>query len=242
MITRNAITVVWAYGSCILLWCQWSLELSAQFLCDTSSLPLITTRYTQIARLMGPTWGPPGSFRPSWAPYWPHQPCYQGRWSLAASGWTRSSVFEEWFVACTASSHYMNLLYIYSLIGNCTACISLEVASSIPAGSAIIYTVPSWFYVFPCARESQKVCKSPELGRSSKLSDTAVETHTCIPDVLWVVQCHVIGIVFFLHNSCGMKRTCWTTGSSRCSLSLEPGFGGAEFDPNLVHDNSSVLL
>ena len=27
---------------------------------------------------MGPTWGPPGSCRPRWAPYWPHEPCYQG--------------------------------------------------------------------------------------------------------------------------------------------------------------------
>ena len=26
----------------------------------------------QIARFMGPTWGPPG------APWWPHKPCYQG--------------------------------------------------------------------------------------------------------------------------------------------------------------------
>ena len=30
----------------------------------------------QIARFMGPTWGPPGSDR--WAPRWSHKPCYQG--------------------------------------------------------------------------------------------------------------------------------------------------------------------
>ena len=29
----------------------------------------------QIAKFMGPTWGPLGS---SWAPCWPHEPCYQG--------------------------------------------------------------------------------------------------------------------------------------------------------------------
>ena len=34
---------------------------------------------------MGPTWGPPGSCRscPRWAPCWPHELCYQGRYSLA---------------------------------------------------------------------------------------------------------------------------------------------------------------
>ena len=33
---------------------------------------------SQIAKFMGPTWGPPGSCRPRWAPSWPHEPCYQG--------------------------------------------------------------------------------------------------------------------------------------------------------------------
>ena len=33
---------------------------------------------TQIARFMGPTWGPPGPVGPRWAPCWPHGPCYQG--------------------------------------------------------------------------------------------------------------------------------------------------------------------
>ena len=34
---------------------------------------------TQIARFMGTTWGPRGLVGPSWAPCWPHKPCYQGR-------------------------------------------------------------------------------------------------------------------------------------------------------------------
>ena len=33
---------------------------------------------TQIAKFMGPTWGPSGSCRPQMAPCWPHEPCYQG--------------------------------------------------------------------------------------------------------------------------------------------------------------------
>ena len=32
----------------------------------------------QITKFMGPTWGPPGSWRPQMAPCWPHEPCYQG--------------------------------------------------------------------------------------------------------------------------------------------------------------------
>ena len=33
---------------------------------------------SQVARFMGPTWGPPGSCRPQMAICWPHEPCYQG--------------------------------------------------------------------------------------------------------------------------------------------------------------------
>ena len=29
-------------------------------------------------KFMGPTWGPPGSYRPQMGPCWPHEPCYQG--------------------------------------------------------------------------------------------------------------------------------------------------------------------
>ena len=34
----------------------------------------------QIAKFMGPPWGPPGSWRTQMAPCWPHEPCYQGGW------------------------------------------------------------------------------------------------------------------------------------------------------------------
>ena len=42
---------------------------------------VVTSRHwrsSQIAKFMGPIWGPPGSCRPRWAPCWPHEPCYQG--------------------------------------------------------------------------------------------------------------------------------------------------------------------
>ena len=37
---------------------------------------------TLIARLMGPTWGPSGADRPRWAPCWPHELCYLGKYPL----------------------------------------------------------------------------------------------------------------------------------------------------------------
>ena len=45
----------------------------------------------QIAKIMGPTWGPPGSCRPQMGPILAHEPCYRGwkalvnhaLWSLA---------------------------------------------------------------------------------------------------------------------------------------------------------------
>ena len=48
---------------------------------------------SQIARLMGSTWGPPGAHlgpaSPRWAPCWPHKSCYQGwlRPTLLAVSW-----------------------------------------------------------------------------------------------------------------------------------------------------------
>ena len=33
----------------------------------------------QIAKFMGPAWGPPGSCRPQMESCWPHEPCYLGR-------------------------------------------------------------------------------------------------------------------------------------------------------------------
>ena len=51
-----------------------------------------TSKQPQIAKFVGPTWGPPGSCRPRWAPCWPHKPCYQGRttdhyWESTCEQW-----------------------------------------------------------------------------------------------------------------------------------------------------------
>ena len=38
----------------------------------------ITSMKTQIAKFIGPTWGPSGSCRPKMGPMLAHEPCYQG--------------------------------------------------------------------------------------------------------------------------------------------------------------------
>ena len=43
------------------------------------SFILLDIIITQIAKFMGPTWGPPGSYRPQMGPMLAHEPCYQGK-------------------------------------------------------------------------------------------------------------------------------------------------------------------
>ena len=58
-------------------------------LCNTQSViahtrlikMLLKWKDAQIARFMGPTWGPLGPAGPRWAPCWSHEPCYQGECS-----------------------------------------------------------------------------------------------------------------------------------------------------------------
>ena len=81
---------------------------------------------TQIAKFMGPTWGPPGSCRPRWAPCWPHEPCYQG--CISQVGWpplvayhsrhaiwrhrTRSTLSQVMAWCRQATSHYLNQCWL----------------------------------------------------------------------------------------------------------------------------------
>ena len=50
-----------------------------QFLCCMQS---------QIAKFMGPTWGPPGSCRPQMGPMLAHEPCYQRYYAMIRPCWT----------------------------------------------------------------------------------------------------------------------------------------------------------
>ena len=53
---------------------------SARATCTLYYMPRFITLNikSQIAKFMGPTWGPPGSCRPQAGPMLAHKPCYQG--------------------------------------------------------------------------------------------------------------------------------------------------------------------
>ena len=112
--------------------------------------------------------------------------------------------------------------------GSWRSCLSLEVVSSIPAGSTIIYR---FLCGFICVSLCQSIkIKPTNMYIASARAQFKINTHRCwnwhlcIPDGLSVVQCshgHVIGVAFFWRDFSGVKRTCWTTGSWRSCLSLE---------------------
>ena len=101
--------------------------------------------------------------------------------------------------------------------------------SSIPAGSTIIYRFrPGFIYVSPC--QGIKI-KPTNMYIASARAQFKINTHT---QVLKLTPVHSRRVVrcpvqphachwdcVFGHNFSGMKRTCWTTGSWRCCLSLE---------------------
>ena len=82
-------------------------------------------------------------------------------------------------------------------------------------------------YAFPCARASklnQQICLSPAPGRSSKLTPTSVEIDTCAFQTVCQLSSAASSMSLelrFWRDFSGVKRTCWTTGSWRCCLSLE---------------------
>ena len=56
-----------------------------------------TSKCTQIAKFMGPTWGPPGPCRSKMGPRWSHEPCYQGVRLLSVdAGWSCSLWCHRW--------------------------------------------------------------------------------------------------------------------------------------------------
>ena len=121
---------------------------------------------------------------------------------------------------------------------------SLEVVSSIPAGSTIIYR---FLCGFICVSLCQSIKSIPtNMYIASARAQFKINTHRCwnwhlcIPDDLSVVQCslgHVIGIAFLTHFQ---WREAYVLDNWQ--LAELPQSGGREFDPRWVHDNLSVLL
>ena len=62
-------------------------------------------KQSQIAKFMGPTWGPPGSCRPQMGPMLAHEPCYQGCY---CSLWIMS--LDKWYqVMKVMKSNYIHI-------------------------------------------------------------------------------------------------------------------------------------
>ena len=82
--------------------------------------------------------------------------------------------------------------------GSWRSCLSLEVVSSIPAWSTMIYR---FLCGFICVSLCQSIKIKPTNMYIFKINTHSVEIDTmCIPDRLSVVQCshgHVIGVAFF---------------------------------------------
>ena len=74
-LTRGAYTVdVFGYGH----HSPSDFVMSHKTLSTTTSTRVFTAYYTQIGKLIRPTWRPPGSFWPQMgSPCWPHDLCYQ---------------------------------------------------------------------------------------------------------------------------------------------------------------------
>ena len=122
--------------------------------------------------------------------------------------------------------------------GSWRSCLSLEVVSSIPAGSMIIYRVYMRFPVPKHQNQTKQICISPAQFKIK--THRCWNWHLCIPDGLSVVQCslgHVIGVAFFTQFQ-------WHEANVLDSGQLAelPQSGGREFDPLRVHDNLSVPL
>ena len=112
--------------------------------------------------------------------------------------------------------------------GSWRSCPCLEVVSSIPAGSTIIYR-------FLCGLICVSLCQSikikptniyisPAPGRSSKLTHTGVEFDTCAFQTGCQFSSAATGMTLelrFWRVFSDVKRTCWTTGSWRSCPSLE---------------------
>ena len=131
------------------------------------------------------------------------------------------------------------------LTGSWRSCLSLEVMSSIPVGSTIIYR---FLCGFICVSLCQRMTTKPiNMHIASARAQFKINTnkcwnwHLCIPDGLSVGQCslgHIIGIVgFFTQFQCHEANML-----DNWQLEELPQSGGHKFDPRRVHDNLSVPL
>ena len=158
-----------------------------------------------------------------------------------------------WYTSGGIKFCRQNIYFIQSHIkqtGSWRSCLSLEVVSSIPTGSKLIYRFLCGFtYVSLCQSIKIKPTNMYIASARARFKINAHRcwnSHLCIPDGLSVVQCslgHVIGIVWFF-SFLFFKQFQWREAIvlDNWQLAELPQSGGREFDPRRVHDNLSVPL
>ena len=110
--------------------------------------------------------------------------------------------------------------------GRWRSCLSLEVVSSIPIGSTIIYRLLCGLI---CVSLCQSIkIKPTNMYIASVSVQFKINTHTRVEIDTCQTGCQLSSAssgmsleLCFWHNFSGVKRSCWTTGSWRSCLSLE---------------------
>ena len=121
---------------------SWQLreKLNMQIGYNNNNVDSTPSNLSQIAKFMGPTWGPPGSCRPQMGPCWPHEPCYQGRFQRNSSLAGRSQIL---------STLHRSSYKMYSMV-------NLHVLSLMTVGMGIF---PSHaVYLFEICQTSRQYC------------------------------------------------------------------------------------
>ena len=145
---------------------------------------------TQIARSMGPTWGPPGSCRPQMGPCWPHEPCYQGNF------WQTFGLFEhgrfvlfylwKWFCACVCvhEAHRKTKLASANSYKRICAIFLAKIATTVQDYSMAGALLQSAFHVFIYFITRKKIilmrkCSS-QIWLNKFIDQAKVIAHLCI--------------------------------------------------------------
>ena len=112
---------------------QWHLKQDVTLFCQENEYENVNGKWgpfcpdsnilkrTKITKIMGPTWGPPGSCGPQMGPCWPHEPCYQGKYSHAT---TALSLFLSRFAFSNALSLVLRFRRGFKHCNNCNRIIT----------------------------------------------------------------------------------------------------------------------
>ena len=146
--------------------------------------------------------------------------------------------------SCVFWRDFSGVKHMCCTTGSWRGCPSLEVVSSIPAGSTIIYRFLCGLICVSLCQSIKikpKICLSPAPGRTSKLTHTGVEIDTCAFQTGCQLSSAATGMSLELRFLARFQwREAYVLDNWQLAEILQSG--GREFDPHRVHDNSSVPL